>query len=222
MLAPHTEQRAFVLAGGLSSRMGSDKAKLPFDGSTMLTLLLDRLRKAGFRPTVAARRSQFGEQSSTPCGAPVVEDRFAEAGPLGGLEAALRSFAVAPGEPGQAVLFVAVDLPLLPARLLHLLWQRAQWTGALATVPFVAGKPQPLCAVYRTEMAAGIAAALARGERKVMQVVRGLAPGQLFDPLRIEAVAPLQGWRCPERWFTNVNTPGEYAALLTAAHGNGI
>ena len=198
--------------------MGRDKAQLPLGSQTMgnqtmLELQLARLRALGFRPAVA------GLAEGGSCSAPVVEDGFEQAGPLGGIEAALRSLA---GEPEQPVLLLAVDLPLLAPALLRLLWQRAAVTGAKVTMPFLSGRPQPLCAVYRSGLAGGIAAALVRGERKVMHVVQALAPGAAFDGFRIEALAPLAGWSSPGRWFTNVNTPAEYRALCLKQTGSCI
>ncbi len=185
--------------------MGRDKARLLFAGGTLLDHALARLTAAGFTPSIAGLRAATH---------PYVPDDFAEAGPLAGIEAALRSLQA---EPPQPVLFLPVDLPLLPEGFLQFLYRRAETTGALATIPFAQGRPQPLCAVYHSSLAPGIRAALGAGDRKVMRVLRALA-GPALDTPRVEALAPLHGWE-PHRWFTNLNTPADYAWLESRPQG---
>ncbi len=181
--------------------MGRDKAQLPFAGRTLVDHALAKLGESGFEAAAAGLRTPTR---------PFLADNFSEAGPLGGIEAALSSLS---SEPAQPVLFMPVDLPLLPAAFLRALHRRAGSTGALATVPFAQGRPQPLCAVYCSSLAPGIRTALAGGDRKVMRVVRALA-GPAFDSPRVEALAPLYGWEA-HRWFTNLNTPEDYLWLQT-------
>ncbi len=191
--------RAFILAGGQSSRMGRDKARLTFQGQTLLDHAFTKLTNVGFTAAIAGLRTPTH---------PFLPDTFPKSGPLGGIEAALSSLA---GEPSQPVLFTAVDLPLLSADFLRALYDRANRTGALATIPLAQGRPQPLCAVYRSSFAPGLRVALAGGDRKVMRVVHALAGASLDTP-RVEALAPLHGWEA-HRWFTNLNTPEDYAWL---------
>jgi molybdopterin-guanine dinucleotide biosynthesis protein A len=201
-----TARPAFVLAGGLSSRMGRDKAGLAWQGGTLLGNALLLLVRAGFTPAVAGLRIPGA------CGVPVLLDRFEDSGPLGGIETALRSLASrasgAAVSPAPA-LFVPVDLPLLSPDLLRVMWERALSTGAWATVPSCEGREQPLCAVYDARLAPGIAEALAGGDRKVMRVFQNLVPAERFDSFRVEALAPLHGWQSPQRWFANLNTPAD-------------
>lgn len=179
--------------------MGRDKAQLSFAGQTLLEHAVSKLESAGFNPGIAGSRA--ATHAFTP-------DNFIESGPLGGIEAALSSLA---GEPGQPVLFIPVDLPLLPADFLRALYDRAAATRALATIPFAQGRPQPLCAAYHSSLAPGIRAALAGGDRKVMRVMRALA-GSALDCPRVEALAPLHSWET-HRWFMNLNTPEDYLLL---------
>ncbi len=189
--------------------MGSDKAQLLLGGCSLLERALDLLRTAGFTPAVAGLRVPVA------CSAPCVFDVTPDAGPLGGIEAALASLA---REPVQPVLFLPVDLPLLPAVFFASLFERAGGSGALATVPYAVGRPQPLCAVYQSSLAAGMRDALQRGERKVMRVLGELAPGSSFDRFRVEALAPLHGWQATHRWFWNINTPQDFEAVASLLH----
>ena len=203
---------AFVLAGGQSLRMGRDKSQLTLGGLTLLERALNLLRRAGFTPSVA------GLRTSVPCRAPNVADRFPSSGPLAGMEAALASIA----GPPQPVLFVPVDLPLLPAAFLETLFHRAESSGALATVPLLGGQPQPLCAVYSSSLAPELREALGREDRKVMRVLEQLVPANRFDRFRVEALATLQNWHAPHRWFWNANTPAEWDELRILSYSHGV
>lgn len=66
---------AFVLAGGKSSRMGRDKAFLPFRGQTLLAHALAAASVAG-KVYIVGSQTKFGAY------APVIEDLYDERGPL--------------------------------------------------------------------------------------------------------------------------------------------
>lgn len=196
-----------VLAGGQSTRMGRDKALLPFKGKPLIEHALHALRAAGCEPVIAGSRADLAVY------APVLPDLHPGCGPLSGIEAALAYSA------RQHVLFVPVDLPLLPPAFLRLLLDRAACTGAQATVPMLGGRAQPLCAVYRRDLLPGISAALAAGEYKVMRVIEALARRDQRDVFAMEAVLAASGRTYTElpapRWFANVNRPEDLASLTS-------
>ena len=198
--------KAFVLAGGAGSRMGRDKTQLPWGGRTLLEHALCTLRSAGFEPAIAGLREPVA--ASAPC----IPDNHPGDGPLAGLEAALRTLA-----PPQLVLFIPVDLPLLPPSFLRVLFERAHYSGALATVSSAGGRPQPLCSVLSAELASEVSGALQGDDRKVMRVLaRAAGPGG-FDLFEVEALTPLYGWE-PHRWFSNLNVQKDYSRLQHVAH----
>lgn len=105
-----------VLAGGLSSRMGRDKAMLTVDGETLLDRTVRILREAG---------AQHVAVSGTRPGA--IADRYERTGPLGGIASA------APVLADGRWLIVPVDMPRLhPGVLAPLLSSPARaacWVG---------------------------------------------------------------------------------------------
>jgi molybdopterin-guanine dinucleotide biosynthesis protein A len=202
----------FVLAGGRSTRMGQDKALLQVAGRSLLERSLDKLRTIGVTaPRIAAARTDLSSY------APAVPDLHPGCGPLGGIEAAL----AATTQPLN--LFLPVDLPLLPARFLNWMLQRAEITRALVTVPRINGWPQPLCAVYHRDLLQPITDALLAGNYKVMPVVAAAA-GQsqaldLFDTEQLASTDPelLSFSPLPlYRWFHNCNLPEDMAAIGNA------
>lgn len=188
--------------------MGRDKALLPFRALSLIEHAVRRLRAAGCDTFIAGSRPDLEKY------APVLPDLHPGCGPLSGIEAAL---AVAPSS--TSVLFLAIDLPLLPVCFLTLLLERVRRTGALMTVPVFGGKPQPLCAIYSAALLPGITAALEAGEYKVMRVLEALVPPRGRDLFAVEAVLSAEDSlrdRASDpshRWFTNVNTPEELVGL---------
>lgn len=193
---------AFVLAGGLSTRMGCDKALLELDDRPLVEHALAKLRALGFSPSIVGSRPDLARF------APVISDNFSRQGPLGGIEAALVA------SDAEQNLFLAVDIPWLPVDFLRWMVARANHTNALATIPRLQGLPQPLCAVYGRAMLPHVKAALALGDAKVMHAVKraAMASGLRVDAFEVESVAAAQSWSQPillHRWFQNLNTPAD-------------
>lgn len=127
----------FVLAGGKSTRMGSDKAGLLLDGRTLLEHALATLRRVCREAVILGPRQLYGGY-----GAAVVEDIFPRCGPLSGIHAALSHTVTAFN------LIIAVDTPFLSAGFLKFMAEQALSSGAVVTTPEIGGYRQPLCSVY--------------------------------------------------------------------------
>jgi molybdopterin-guanine dinucleotide biosynthesis protein A len=201
---PMPDVSAFILAGGRSSRMGSDKAMLRFDDQTLLQhtlrMAVDALGNAcivGSRDTYA----QFGN---------VIEDIYPGCGPLGGIHAALSASNT------DLNLMLSVDMPLMTPQFLKWLAGQAGAAPEMIIVPDAAGGPQPLCAIYRRGVLAAVEQALKNGDYKI---------GRLFSqaPTRVVKESELVAAGFSAIIFQNVNTPEEYDRLLhqTAAANPG-
>jgi len=199
----------FVLAGGLSTRMGQDKARLELGGRPLIAIAVDRLRALGLEARICGTRTDLAEF------APVIADRFERCGPLGGIDAALEV------SDTELNLFVPVDLPEIPLVFLRWMMERAERTGAVATIPMVVGRAQPLCAVYSRRVGRGLRRALSTGQYKVMRALEDAAAlvGERVDLFSMETVAaalPSGTWPPEPRmheWFRNANTPADFAWL---------
>ena len=177
----------FVLAGGKSSRMGSDKALLELGGETVLARALRIVREVTPEVRIVGSKAKFGEFG------PVIEDIYPETGPLGGIHAALRS------SRAELNLMLAVDLPFMRAEFLGWLCKMASRNDAVVTVPRAGGRLQPLCAVYRREFAGAAEVALQQGRNKI---------DPLFGEVKTEIVDVPKDFS-PEM-FSNLNTPEEW------------
>lgn len=186
--------------------MGRDKALLAYAGRPLIEHAVAILTGAGLTPHILGLRPDLAGY------APIIEDLRPGSGPLGGLEAAL-TFSKT-----ELNVFLPVDLPLLPPAFLRYLLERAAITSAVATVPTLGGRPEPLCAVYRRDLLPGIADALEAGEYKVMRAIEDAASASHagIDIFSVEAVVTARDrWAIerPHRWFQNMNTPADMTLI---------
>ncbi len=185
---------AFVLAGGRSSRMGSDKALLPLDGQTLLERSLHLANSVSPTTAILGSREQYAGYGE------VVEDIYPGCGPLAGIHAALCATQSALN------LVLSVDMPLMSAEFLLWLANYARQVRELAVVPDALGGIQPLCAFYRQPLRAVAEQALKSGDYKVSHTL-SLAPTRYVseDEIRSAGFSP--------DIFRNMNTPADYEAL---------
>jgi molybdenum cofactor guanylyltransferase len=201
-----TDAAGVVLAGGQSSRMGRDKALLPFAGRPLIEDALTILREAALSTTIAGAGATA--ESTLSAYATIVRDSQPGLGPLAGICAAMNAATT------RFVVFLPIDLPLLPTSLLRYMLHHARITGRAVTVPSLNGFAQTFPVVLerivlrelRTELhlgkrgcfAAFQAAAKSVGQPIACVAVELLAQsGQVAHPLGLQ----------PLRWFLNVNTP---------------
>lgn len=184
--------------------MGTDKALVELAGRLLIQHSLDALREAGISAAIAGARPGLREY------APVIEDSKPGLGPLGGVCAALRS------STARWLVFISVDLPLIPASLIRVLLDRAQITESAVTLASVNGFPQTFPAiidraalpVFETELAAG------RGGCFAAFQAGAAALGQTASVLPVEYLAQTGAVShpyglSPVLWFLNVNTPSD-------------
>lgn len=189
----------FVLAGGKSSRMGQEKAFILFGGEPLVVRLVNIVRGAVEDVSIVGSRNNFPGYPS------VVEDIYKEAGPLGGIHAAL-SFSQ-----HEWNLVLAVDQPFMSPAFLRYLLAAAQKSRALVTVPRFDDVFQSLCAVYRLGFQEIADRALQAGHNRIDKLF-------MEQELRIIDLPEITKAGFAIRIFTNLNTPQE----LEFARSNNI
>jgi molybdenum cofactor guanylyltransferase len=187
-----------ILAGGRARRFGGRlKALVEVDGEPVIVRQLRAVGELASEVLVVAENpAAFGAYPVR-----VIADRYPGAGPLAGLDAALAA-AAAP-----RVLALACDMPDVSPRVLSHLLERA--ASADLVVPVVDGSIQPLCAVYGEAMAPVVAALLAQGRLRAVELPDAAEAAGL-RVLRVgrAELAPLD----PDlRTFANLNSPGDHA-----------
>jgi molybdenum cofactor guanylyltransferase len=188
-----------LLAGGMSRRMGRDKRSIEVDGVAMARRAATALASVSNEllvVTAAARPTTPGLFRGLPVR--LVLDERADAGPLAGLEAALRAARC------DLVLVAAADMPWLASPVLRMLVRRLadapDATGAVAIT--TERGPEPLLACYRRGVLPMVTLMLDAGERRM---------GALLVALATDEVAPGE-WRAADptgRSPRNINVPAD-------------
>jgi len=192
---------AAILAGGSSSRMGTNKALLEVGGRSMLCRTANLLRPLVDDLFIVAD----DDAPYAGLGLPIIPDVHPGRGAIGGIHAALRHAA------HPLVLCVACDMPHIGPGVIELLLSTARPDDD-ALVPRIGGWAEPLLAVYGRNAGAGFERAIVAGRLKVMAALEGLRVRFIDEPELRAADANL-------RSFVNVNTPGELAAARDMAAG---
>ncbi len=189
-MEPCLDIDAFILAGGASRRMGTDKSQLLIDHQTFIERIAETLSNVTDSVTVVGRCLDASSLPSVP-------DIYPQWGALGGLHAALtasnRAWAIV----------VACDLPFVTSELfLHLANMRLDHD---AVVPVQQdGRPQPLAALYRVDPCRLRATELIEaGQRRPLDLLEAVNT-------RWVAFEEIRNLDQAERFFVNINTPEDY------------
>ena len=188
-----TQIEAFILAGGASSRMGTDKSQLRLENQTFV----ERIAATLLTVTDSIRLVGYHENSRLP----VVADVYPNWGALGGLHAALAACR------REWAIVVACDLPLVTADLFqHLASLDNEYDAVVPIQPD--GRPQPLAALYRAEPCRRAATELIENGRR--------RPLDLLERVRTRWVdfAEIANLVQAERFFVNINTPEDYYGII--------
>lgn len=196
-----------VLAGGGSTRMGRPKAALEWHGSTLVRRAAGIVARAVDGPVVVVHAAGQ-ELPPLPPGVELAQDAREGRGPLQAIAAGL----AAVGARADAAFVCGVDTPLLhPALVRHVVAALAGDERLDVALPVAHGFPHPLCAAYRTRVAAPIDELLAQdrlGTRLLLERcrVRRLDEAALLADPAIAAHDPgLDS-------LLNLNDPGDYDA----------
>lgn len=226
------EISGFVLAGGRSSRLGRDKALLPWppnalaEGNiqTLLGHTIARLQCVCSTVSICANRDDL------PFAGVIIPDALSGSGPLGGIVAALEHSTT------DWNLMLAVDLPFLPVEVLRALAERTRLgkkseaasnppspQTVACVLPMCDGQPQPLCGLYHRALAPALRVALEAGSFKVMAALRQACDQvaassqiqaesvfciEMWDPAAFASTLPSSP--NPSDWFLNINSPEDW------------
>ena len=190
-----TDIRGYVLAGGKSSRMGSDKALLNMEGRTAIERQCEILETFCAQGVfiAGARSSKLSKFSW-----PVIQDSVLDQGPLFGIISALQH-----AENGIAVILAVDLLAISTADITAVLAASSQDVDSECDVFFAQSKQdpsehgaQPLCAAWRVESSlAVLSQQLEQGQRSVMKAWLGLKR---------------QGVLIAESHLININLPSDF------------
>lgn len=189
---------AVILAGGMSSRMGYNKAFLKLEGQTFLNRIANQLDY--FREIML---SVDDAAAFKHCDIPIVEDIFPCCGPMGGLYSALRQCKT------DWLFAISCDMPLFQYGLVEYLSTFIS-DDYDALIPVTRdGRIQPLCGIYSKYAADIFEELLNKRQYKMISAI---------ECMKVKFV-PLSHSAYEDETVSNINTPDQYAALCTKVQG---
>lgn len=175
-----------IMAGGKSSRMGTDKALLEINGKKFIEQLMEEFD--GFEEKLIARGNNNPVEKES---WEIVKDVYQDRGPIGGLHAVLSTCK------SDALFCVSCDMPLVKKALAMQLCEALTEDYDAVIAKEMDGRIHPMFAVYRKEIAPVLEEQILSGNNRIMKV---------FERLRVNYVdIDLQ--------LLNVNTPQDYSEL---------
>ena len=134
------ENNGIILAGGQSSRMGTNKALLQLNGKTVIEGMVEKLENIVDETIIVTNHLEDYEFLHLP----MIEDKRKGKGPLAGIEAGLEATKT------ERNLIVACDMPFISVELgQYLLSCLEEYQAA---VPEISGQLHPLFAAYRKDI----------------------------------------------------------------------
>ena len=192
-----------ILAGGRSSRMGTNKTLVKLGGLTLLAYIVARITPQAGAVALNAAPGWSDDHNLRR----VADTLPGQLGPLAGVLAALRDTAIHYPD-ATHVLTVPTDGPFLPADLLERL---AAIDGDPQTIAIASsgGEQHPVVALWPVALADDLEAWLLKDDkRRVRDFQRHYPVAEVIFPLVETTVGPLDP-------FLNVNTPAD---LVAAEH----
>ncbi len=172
-----------ILAGGLSRRLGRDKAVEPVGGQPMISRVMARLSEVSDETVVVVNEAGRAAALPIPESARVVVDAYPGKGSLGGIFTGLSA------ADGWAFV-VSCDMPFLNTGLMA--YMSSLRDGCDVVAPVVGGRPEPTHALYSKACLPHVRQRLEADELKITGFfeevrVRRVSEEELdrFDPQRL-------------------------------------
>lgn len=158
-MSERMEIATYILAGGKSSRMGTDKGLIPLKGKPFVQWILEATAPLTTKTTLVTSNTAYDQFSVDR-----IEDQYKESGPLGGIHSALSHTTT------QWNLIVSCDAPLVTTALFNHLIQHHNPEHEV-TFAALNGKAMPLIGIYHQHLNELAEKQLKTGKRKVMQFI---------------------------------------------------
>ncbi|MXZ74078.1 MAG: molybdenum cofactor guanylyltransferase [Gemmatimonadetes bacterium] len=187
------EVTGIILAGGMSSRFGSNKALSRIDGDRLIERLCRTVGSVTGRMMLITHTPEdyaFLKLESR-------KDLVPRCGPIGGIYTALRTAQT------PLCLCVACDMPFVRPEFLEYMVERS--AGYDVVVPVNDGRVEPLCAVYRETCVPAIEDRIHARRFKI---------AGFFDEVRVLRLAPEEGGFHDDDMFFNINDRTDYDEAL--------
>ncbi len=179
----------YILTGGKSSRMGTDKASLDFKGKTFAEQISNAIKPYSNSIYNISSRNEHSDSIN------LIKDIHLDIGPMGGIHSALSH------TDKEWNLITSCDLPLLQPKSIYWLLENTEYKHD-ATILDINNKRNPLFGIYHKSCIRTIESLIAQNAYRMMHLIDNIntkiikAPDYIADTL------------------ININTPEEYQKIL--------
>lgn len=177
-----------ILAGGKSSRMGSDKGIVNLNGKKFIEHILEAVLPNVNEVLIIANNDNFNN-----LGYKVIKDKIKDCGPLGGIYTGLMNSQT------ENNIVVSCDIPFINSDLIKYIIENT--SNADITVPVYKGNIEPLCAVYTKRTADQIYNLIMNKDLKIQNILKYFITKEIF-------ITKMQEFY-NDKLFVNINTPEE-------------
>lgn len=181
---------AAIFAGGKSSRMGQDKALLPFgDYTTLSEFQYQKLKPLFSEVYLCAKKNKFSFNCE------VIEDKYTESSPLVGIVSLFETLDT------NAIFILSVDAPLVDSHIINTLYSAYKKSPDASAI--IAKSPnglEPLCGIYTRKILSLAQKYLEQNNHRLTALLKESS----IEVVTFDSVLP----------FTNLNTIEEYQAIL--------
>ncbi len=181
---------AIILAGGKSSRMGTDKGLMDFNGKLMISYIIETLNSLQLPIHIISNNANYAS-----LGFPTHTDLIEDAGPVGGIYTGLKKVN------SETSIVLSCDVPFVTAELLNTLIEQSQ--NHDASIAKFQNKLHPLIGVYNNSCTDIFKEHLDKRQYKLMKVCDNLELN-IVDFTQHESLAS-------SHFFANINSPKEIA-----------
>lgn len=182
-----------ILAGGKSTRMGTNKALLPFRGKALIETVVDSMAALFSNVVLSVHEPKAYPDISIP----EIVDHYPETGPMGALASVFES--------GKSRVFcVACDMPFLNPGLIEYMCLLADCD---AVIPVWKGRIEVMHAIYGSNLLPTFQQCLQEGRWKVTDA---------FTEAHVRYIQEqeIKRFDGDGSSFRNLNTPDDYKAAL--------
>jgi molybdopterin-guanine dinucleotide biosynthesis protein A len=180
------ELSAYILAGGKSSRFGTDKGLALVEGKSMLEHVYNATFKAGINSIWIVGRESVAGHPSYRC----IPDSTIEKGPLGGIMTVMEH------TKSDHMLILSCDMPFIHSAIVSEFIQACDWKYD-ACVARIGNDDQPLFGVYSKRVLPQIQALLSSNR---------LSMRTLLEEISVRYLDVDKFVSFEERTFANINT----------------
>ena len=184
----------YILAGGKSSRLGTDKGLIILKSKPIIEYVINQLKPAVNKIVIVSSNKEYWK-----FGFEVITDTIINSGPAGGIHAALNNTST------EKNFMVSCDMPFITTDSIEYIINES--ANYQITVPVFKGKYEPMFAVYSKECFVKWEELIKQGTNKMMDIIN------YFKVLKLNVDSTSL---FTDSTFININTPDdlEYAISI--------